>query len=358
VRNRPFNASIAVAAMLLVSACAPITRVQTQWDFTPYAPGELKQERDGITVEIGSRSAFKDPSFAVRVFRCDRAGRMLVDGKGQPLIEDTLLAGPGQLWRQVQITNRTRHVLRMNSVVLRLFDPGATQYEPLTLDDVRADLAARHSCGITPASEATMRSVKIFNRNIEVVPETTTGFWVAFKPATLAVEGTWKFAVYEIPSVVDDAGRPTRTTRFEMRIVAKSTQVTTVQDSMFAPPRVVGSSDAAAGTTPSPYAAPVAVPPNGSAASSSSTPAVPTAQSSPSPANVPATAANGTPAQFSRETIARAQARLNELRFNAGPADGLPGAKTKDAIRKFQASRKLKATGELDSTTLTALGLQ
>lgn len=60
----------------------------------------------------------------------------------------------------------------------------------------------------------------------------------------------------------------------------------------------------------------------------------------------------------SRESIARAQVRLNELKFNVGQADGQIGARTKDAIRKFQAGNGLAQTGMLDIETLTALGIR
>jgi Putative peptidoglycan binding domain len=338
--------SLAIAGVsLFLAACAPMTRTHTRMEFTPYAPGELRQEKDGITIEIGDRRVENDPSFQLRVFQCNAAGQLIVDANRQPRVVNALINGQGQLWRQVQITNRTRHVLRLNGVVLRLFDPGATQYEPLTFDDIRADLGVRHPCGISPASEASMRAVKIFNRNIEIVPETTSSFWVAFKPATLMVEGVWKFAAYEIPSVVDEAGRPTRTTRFEMRLLAKMTSVTTTQDSPFERPRVVA--------TPLPSATPASNQPAPSPTISGSPTAPPPSTPAPSASTEPARSA---PA--SREVIARAQARLNELGFAAGTADGRMGARTQDAIRKFQASKKLRPTGELDVETLTALGVR
>jgi hypothetical protein len=236
--------------------------------------------------------------------------------------------------------------------VLRLFDPGATPYEPLTFDDVRAELGVRHPCGITPASEAAMRTVKIFNRNIEIVPETTSSFWVAFKPTTLMVEGVWKFSAYEIPSVVDEAGRPTRTVRFEMRLLAKITQVTTTQNSPFEAPKVVTSAtqpgDAPSSATST--ALPAAASPGRTDA-----PAAQAAATSATP-QIPARASSSTP--VNRDTVARAQAKLNELKFSAGVPDGQIGPRTRDAIRKFQSAKKLKVTGELDPDTLSALGIQ
>jgi hypothetical protein len=336
------------AASLLLAACGPMTRTQTRWEFSPYSPTELRQQKDGITVEIGDRRVESDPTFRLTVFRCTPAGQIIVDSNRQPRLAEAFIYGDQQFWRQVSITNRTRHVLRLNSVVLRLFDPGATQYEPLTFDDIRADLGVRHPCGITPASEAALRSVKVFNRNIEIVPETTSTFWVAFRPATLMVEGVWKFAAYEIPSVVDEAGRPTRTTRFEMRLVAKATSITTTQDSPFEKPRVIT-------PAPAPGLPPASSQPGGGPAPAPTGSPTPQAPMATPPLAPPAPSR---PSLVSREVIARAQARLNELGFAAGAADGQIGARTQDAIRRFQASKGLRSTGELDPETVSALGVR
>jgi hypothetical protein len=53
--------------------------------------------------------------------------------------------------------------------------------------------------------------------------------------------------------------------------------------------------------------------------------------------------------------IRAAQQALNDRGYNAGPADGLMGPKTEDAIRKFQSSHGLASTGRLDSATVAAL---
>ncbi|MCP5150352.1 MAG: peptidoglycan-binding protein [Chromatiales bacterium] len=50
-----------------------------------------------------------------------------------------------------------------------------------------------------------------------------------------------------------------------------------------------------------------------------------------------------------------AQARLVELGFDAGTADGLMGRRTRSALRAFQADRGLSQTGELDAATRAAL---
>ena len=55
--------------------------------------------------------------------------------------------------------------------------------------------------------------------------------------------------------------------------------------------------------------------------------------------------------------VARTQAVLSSLGFDAGPADGKMGRKTRDAIAAFQTSRDLPATGEIDKALIEELGI-
>lgn len=56
-------------------------------------------------------------------------------------------------------------------------------------------------------------------------------------------------------------------------------------------------------------------------------------------------------------TIARTQAVLSSLGFDAGPPDGKMGRKTRDAIAAFQTSKGMPVTGEIDKTLIDALGM-
>ncbi len=56
-------------------------------------------------------------------------------------------------------------------------------------------------------------------------------------------------------------------------------------------------------------------------------------------------------------TVARTQAVLSSLGFDAGPPDGKMGRKTRDAIAAFQTSKGLPATGEIDKALVEALGV-
>lgn len=62
------------------------------------------------------------------------------------------------------------------------------------------------------------------------------------------------------------------------------------------------------------------------------------------------------PAPSAVMSIADAQRRLGELGYQAGPADGAMGPRTTEALRRFQQSVGLPATGRLDAATSEALG--
>src|ERR671931_1363780 len=53
--------------------------------------------------------------------------------------------------------------------------------------------------------------------------------------------------------------------------------------------------------------------------------------------------------------IGQAQDRLQAAGFDPGPLDGVLGLRTREALRRYQASRGLPATGVLDEATRNAL---
>lgn len=57
-------------------------------------------------------------------------------------------------------------------------------------------------------------------------------------------------------------------------------------------------------------------------------------------------------------TIEQLQRTLNDKGFDAGPVDGNWGPQTQSALRNFQQAKGLKATGQPDPQTLSALGVK
>ncbi|MES2784131.1 MAG: peptidoglycan-binding protein [Pseudomonadota bacterium] len=334
-------------AMALLSACGSTTYQQKKIVWEPFDAKENRQQRDNVTVEL----KFVDelpPSFFATVAQCDQYGRLLVDKSGKPQPERISLGTIDQVWQQVSITNGTDNVLRLNGVVIRLFNPGGEQFNVLTMSDLRAALLSKRPCQTTQLAMNVFAANTIFDRNIEIVPGTTSTFWVAFRPTTRLATGIWKMALYDVPVSLDPAGRPLRTTRFETRISVKEVTNTYTRESLLAQPKLIESSESSATgkvvTTP------------GAPVSPAATPAPTTVSTTPiaRPAEPPSQVA---PAPPSAAVTAQAQARLNALGLNAGSPDGVPGAKTRQAVLQFQRSRNLKPSGQLDADTLSALGL-
>jgi len=334
----------ALGLLIGVVGCGPATFTRKTIVWEPFDARENRQQRDNVTVELKFVDSLP-PSFFATVARCDQLGRIVVDNNGRPVAERITLGTNDQVWQQVAVTNDTQNVIRFNGVVVRLFDPAGTQYNVLTKADLQAELLSKRPCPSTQQALGIFAANPIFDRNIEVVPGTTTTFWVAFRPATRAMQGVWKIALYDVPVSLDPAGRPLRTTRFETRIAVKEVSETYRRESLMDKPKLLERTE----STPSgtvvtkPPAAPVAEP-------------VPVAAPAPAPAPAAEPAPTAAP-EINATTIARAQARLNALGYQAGTADGIAGNRTRQAIRQFQQSKGLAITGALDGPTLTALGI-
>jgi peptidoglycan hydrolase-like protein with peptidoglycan-binding domain len=60
---------------------------------------------------------------------------------------------------------------------------------------------------------------------------------------------------------------------------------------------------------------------------------------------------------LSKDQIRQVQQALDQKGFKAGQPDGMLGPETKNAIKEFQQKQGWNATGELDSQTMSALGM-
>ena len=59
-----------------------------------------------------------------------------------------------------------------------------------------------------------------------------------------------------------------------------------------------------------------------------------------------------------RDFAIRAQEHLRALGYKPGPVDGILGGKSHQALRRYQAAKKLPVTGDLDDATKKAMGLK
>jgi peptidoglycan hydrolase-like protein with peptidoglycan-binding domain len=63
-------------------------------------------------------------------------------------------------------------------------------------------------------------------------------------------------------------------------------------------------------------------------------------------------------ARAADSNVYQAQGILKGLSYEPGPADGLMGAKTREAIKQYQKDRQLPQTGQLDEKTANSLGVK
>ena len=62
-------------------------------------------------------------------------------------------------------------------------------------------------------------------------------------------------------------------------------------------------------------------------------------------------------ASQSPEVVKQAQEKLSAAGHDAGEAEGIMGPKTQSALKEFQESKGLQASGQLDQKTMAALGM-
>jgi hypothetical protein len=106
------------------------------------------------------------------------------------------------------------------------FDPAGIQYETLSKDELYSevyshltpDLKAEQSYPIINSSS---KSLKMIDRNTELLPDYTTTGYILYVPDNFKMTGTWKLAIYEFPVETDDSGRSIKTINFTFRSISK-----------------------------------------------------------------------------------------------------------------------------------------
>jgi len=78
-------------------------------------------------------------------------------------------------------------------------------------------------------------------------------------------------------------------------------------------------------------------------------------RSQPAPSAPPRMQQPADPATVDNMTVFEMQERLNELGYKVGTVDGVSGARTVEALKKFQSDNKLTPTGAIDPETARKL---
>jgi peptidoglycan hydrolase-like protein with peptidoglycan-binding domain len=80
-------------------------------------------------------------------------------------------------------------------------------------------------------------------------------------------------------------------------------------------------------------------------------------QSAPSASSSQVQAKELSPEKLNSGQLRQLQQALNDKGFNVGTVDGEWGPRTEDSLKKFQGSKNMTSSGQLDDSTVMALGL-
>lgn len=236
VRKRGLLIFIGSFLALHGAACGPMTYTRERIEFEPYSASEAKQSRSGLTIERQNVTDIP-AEFRALAPRCNRLnGQLMVDFQGRPQREQVSLVPSGTVIEKLQITNKTGHIVRLNSAVIAMFDPADNQYDALDRDQIAAMLVTEHPCANASGFVQSLKLVKLIDRNKDVLPNRTETGYLVFNPAQRNMSGIWKVSLYEVPTKTNAAGGVTETVQFDFRTEAKRYRDTFRKESPIAEP--------------------------------------------------------------------------------------------------------------------------
>jgi len=203
-----------ILIILMVSCARNFTKERYVW--MPYSKSENVQTKSKITVERHDMNVLP-PDFYINNRKDRQSGTAL------PAI---LLAPQNALVEKISITNNTGHVIRMGNTVFRGFDPAGNQYETISKEELKAIVFSQLTPDQKPEQSypiinSSLRSIKMIDRNTELLPNYTTTGFIIYIPDNVNMVGTWKLSIYEFPVRTDESGRATKTIDFTFRTISK-----------------------------------------------------------------------------------------------------------------------------------------
>lgn len=237
----PKMGTIFLIVSVMLIGCGPTTFTRVRFSQEPYSPSENKQTKEDITIEIKNLDSFP-PEFIANIQKCDTTdGKLYVDSNGEPVMEKTIALPKSSTLQKISITNKTGHIVRLNSTVIAAFDPADNQYDTLSKQEIASYLMQERPCPNTQRLINQLNLVKIINRNTELLPNRTLTGYLVYKPHDPNLPGIWKLSFYEVPVETDAAGKVTKTVNFDFRRVVKKHIDTYKRDNMLATPVKISS---------------------------------------------------------------------------------------------------------------------
>ena len=237
IHTRALSGFLAAA---LLAACGPTTFTKTRVDWQPVADSPLSQKNENVTVDA-TTPAETSPDLYADLQKCANKDTLEFDKKGRPVLEKVTMVSPGQMWRRIAIANRDDHVLRVSSVVVRLFTPDGREWLPLDRDRILSTFRANRTCPSSDGAANAFAGVRLLQNGLDVVvPGSTAVAWLAFQPPALESQpGVWKLGIYEMPVKVGDTGKIAKTGRFEFRYNVVKYLDTYRQENFLAMPQLI-----------------------------------------------------------------------------------------------------------------------
>lgn len=220
IKISALNLSLVTVLLVLVWGCGPVITETFRYEIKTMEPAKNLQDLGFIVIENVKLKELP-PALLVDVPQLSAEGKVLVDDKGKMKMQKASLFPAGTLFYSINITNKTDHVVRLTTAVIRLFDPASNDYTPLSYDDLYSlwntnymSWASYDYQGFSGLTNR-LKTLKIIDQRTELLPNLPYKGYIAFQPADLRLTGTYKLTFYDIPVEVDAAGKVTKTVRAE-----------------------------------------------------------------------------------------------------------------------------------------------
>lgn len=225
--------------VLSVIGCGPSIYTKVRFEYSTLDSSKAIQADGGITVERVSQNPVQPPEiFFANVQKCDpQTGRLIVEpqvlGGPQPVMEKVSILPEGCMLEKINITNKTGHVVRLNTAVISAFDPANNSFPMLTKEEISAKLfSSLGLCNTNTGAQLVnqLNMVKLLDKNTELLPDRTETKYLIYQPQSLQLPGVWKLTLYDVPVETSPAGQVTKTVNFSLESVCKQFKDTYKQE--------------------------------------------------------------------------------------------------------------------------------
>lgn len=226
---------IMISVFLIGCAVAP-PQPKTVYELVSGPDSPTSLDKDGLLIEVKPIGLQNYANFPKVYTTTDYA---TADGKTKGVMNYIVLDIPAF---EFSITNNTGHVIRFSKATLKMQDNNGEMYDAKMKSDINdmIDIFAQSykAQGVvinTLPLKTKVQSIKIIDRNFELLPNITEKGYFCPNLALASIAATEKFLaerqylkvlLYEIPTLTDEAGEVKKTTNFEFTFNITSKTIT------------------------------------------------------------------------------------------------------------------------------------